>query len=120
MSLTQRLHKLARRLSRFQSGVVVIGMLALLAAGAIAIDEQSPWEQWLIPSLLLCCWSLLVFILIDLFRVEVAEPDRSAGFLRRLQLRFHRLLRNLLALCFVGLTAALVVLSFKLLGTGVG
>lgn len=120
MSLTQRLHKLARRLSRYQSGVIVIGMLALLAAGAIAIDEQSPWEQWLIPSLLLCCWSLLVFILIDVFRVEVAEPDRSAGFLRRLQLRFHRLLRNLLALCFVGLTAALVVLSFKLLGTGVG
>jgi len=108
------------RLSRFQSGVVVIGMLALLAAGAIAIDEQSPWEQWLIPSLLLCCWSLLVFTLIDLFRVEVAEPDCSAGYLRRLQLRFHRLLRNLLALCFVGLTVALVVLSFKLLGTGVG
>ncbi|MCB1672657.1 MAG: hypothetical protein R3F41_08990 [Gammaproteobacteria bacterium] len=118
--MQEYLHNLALRLARIQPLVVLAGLAALLAAGSFALNPKLAGDRYLIPTILLCCWCLLVYTLINMFCATPPSLARTQGFFRRLAVRFQRLLRNLLALCFLGLTGALLVLSYKLAVTGVG
>ena len=118
--MLERLHYLAVRLAWVQPLVVIIGFAALLASGYLATSKDALTEQYLIPVILLFCWCLLVFTLVGMFRAAPPVKDESMGFFRRQLVRFQRFLRTLLALAFLALTVALVVLSYKLINTGIG
>ena len=118
--MQEKLHELAIRLSWLQPLAAIAGISAFLVAGYIALDPGMALEQNLVPTILLSCWCLLVFTLISLFRAVPPTTDRSQGFFLRQKIRFHRFLRNIIAILFLVLTAALLVLSYRLLTIGVG
>jgi len=118
--MLERLHNLAVRLAWVQPLAVVVGILALLASGYLAVGHDVLTERYLIPAILLFCWCLLVFTLVGMFREPPPAKDGRMGFFRRQLVRFQRFLRSLVALAFLALTAALVVLSYRLIVIGIG
>jgi len=118
--MLEKLHNLAVKLAWIQPVAVVAGLSALLAAGYLAIGQSALTDQYLIPAILLFCWCLLVFTLVGMFRAPPPVIDRSMGFFRRQLVRFHRFLRSLVALAFLSLTVALIVLSYRLVTIGIG
>ena len=118
--MLEGLHRLALRLAWIQPLAVVIGFLALLASGYLATGQDVMTDQYLIPAILLFCWCLLVFTLVGMFRAAPPAKDESMGFFRRQYIKFQRFLRTLVALAFLALTFALVVLSYRLIITGIG
>lgn len=118
--MQEKLHELAVRLSWLQPLAAIAGLSAFLVAGYIALDPGMELERKLIPTILLSCWCLLVFTLISLFRANPPVVDRSQGFFLRQKIRFRRFLRNIIAVLFLVLTAALLILSYRLLVIGIG
>ena len=118
--MQERLHHIATRLVWIQPLVTAVAIAALVAALFFAVAPDADAETWLIPALLLFCWSLLVVTLVSMFRTTPPAADRNTGFFRRQMIRLHRAFRNLLALAFLALSLALIILSYKLLAAGVG
>lgn len=118
--MQEKLHELAVRLTWLQPLAAITGVSAFLVAGYIALDPGTELEPKLIPTFLLSCWCLLVFTLISLFRAIPPVIDNNQGFFLRQKIRLQRILRNIIALFFLVLTAALLVLSYRLLVIGVG
>lgn len=118
--MLERLHSLAVKLAWIQPLAVFAGVLALLTSSYLAIGQDALTDQYLIPSILLFCWCLLVFTLVGMFRSPPPAKDASMGFFRRQSVRFNRFLRTLVALAFLSLTAALILLSYRLIVTGIG
>ena len=118
--MLERLHKLALKLAWIQPLVVVVGLFALLASGYLAIGQDALTDQYLIPAILLFCWCLLVFTLVAMFLSPPPASDEHMGFFRRQLVKFKRFLVTLVALAFLALTVSLVVLSYRLIVTGIG
>ncbi len=114
------LHNLARSLAWIQPFVIVAGTASFLTTATFALNSDIAGDRYLVPALLLCCWCLLVFTLVNMFSNPPPNVEQTRGFFKRLAVRIHRFVRNLVALSFLGLTMALIVLSYRLVAIGVG
>ncbi|MEZ5489971.1 MAG: hypothetical protein R3F50_06585 [Gammaproteobacteria bacterium] len=118
--MQEKLHELAVRLTWLQPLAAIVGVSAFFVAGYVALDPGMELERKLVPTFLLSCWCLLVFTLVSLFRAIPPAIDNNQGFFLRQKIRLQHFLRNILALLFLILTVALLVLSYRLLVVGVG
>ena len=73
-------------------------------------------DIYLIPSLVGALWAGLLFNLVHVFPHLPQKPNTDIALLSRLKLRLMRFIFSFLALGFLILTVAVVILSFKLLG----
>ena len=100
--------------------VAVLAVVALLVSGYFAINQSASADTYLIPALVFFCWCLLIITLIGMFQAPPPQGKQGLGFYGRLLLWFHRKLRSLITLAFLALTVSLIILSYKLLTTGIG
>jgi hypothetical protein len=116
--MLHQLHSLAIRLRWTYPLLMIIGAMALAMTAWIAIgSDNSAEESWLIPAILLLGWCFLLLCFLNLFRVVPAIPVPGMGWRQRLLLRAQRGFLWAVALGFVMLTLALVVVTIKLLST---
>ncbi len=122
--MLDRLHKYAFRLRWLRLPLVYLSVMAIVLAGYVTIFPVNPGESvndsLFIPALLLFCWSILAFSLINVFQVAPPTVDSKLGFFRRQAAKFRRALRSIIALGFLLLSIALAVVSIKLMTTGLG
>jgi len=99
-------------------------VLAFLLAAYVTIVPGGPDEpindSLFIPAVVLFRWNFLFYCLISVFQVEPPAFNSSMGFLRRQITKFRRALRIIVALGFFVLSLSLIVVSFKLISTGLG
>ena len=101
-----------------------LSVLAFLLAAYVTIDPGGPDERindaLFIPAVVLFCWSILFYCLISVFQVEPPAANSSMGFFKRQATKFRRVLRSIVAMGFLALSISLIVVSFKLITTGLG
>ena len=75
-----------------------------------------------VPRLIICTTSpsFLFYCLISVFQVEPPAVNSSMGFFRRQITKFRRALLIFVAFGFFALSLSLIVVSFKLISTGLG
>ena len=122
--MLERLQHYATKVQWLRVPLICLSVLSFLLAAYVAIVPDNPDEvindSLFIPALLLFCWGVLCYCLISVFKVAVPTLDAKMGFFSRLVARFRRALRSIIVLGFLALSIALVVVSFKLVTTGLG
>ena len=114
--MLERLQRLAVVL-RSLRGLLVT--LALLSLGLVLSSLlENPWWQaqhWLIPGITGLLWCLVLYSLSFLFLAVPPKPDATMNWRQRVSTRLHRVISWVLAVIFLGLSLALVALSYQLL-----
>jgi len=114
--MIERLQRIATILHRFR---VLITFLGITSFGVFSISMfNNPWidgNVWLIPSLLLLCWSLALFSLLGLFQRIPDKVDEASPWRKRLSNSFRRGAYWLAGAAFVALSSALLILTYQLL-----
>jgi hypothetical protein len=122
--MLERLQQYAIRVQWLRVPFICLSVCSFLLAAYITIVPGNPDEaindSLFIPAVLLFCWSVLCYCLISVFQVAVPIVDVKMGFFSRLVTKFRRSLRSIITLGFLALSIALVVVSFKLMTTGLG
>lgn len=116
--MIERLQRIATFLRPLRLLIFVIGGFSIVVL-LLSLFEN-PWligDRLLIPSILGFCWSATLYSISKLFAVVPGKPNAGAGFRDRLSIRLRRGGLWILAVLTVGLTIAVVVLSFELLRT---
>lgn len=118
LSMIERFQVIAIFLSRFKPLILLFGALSLLAF-LFSLFEAS-WlngDRLLIPSILGFCWSVTLFSIVEIFGSIPARPGAKAGLRVRMSVGIKRSAFWLLAVLMLGLSTALLVLSYQLLRT---
>lgn len=116
--MLEKIHRAASRAALLLPFAILVAIGALFALAASL--QAGTMGQGFIPSLLVFCWSLLLYSVISVFRHPPADPEPGARFLVRLASRLRRAARWAATLLFLTLTIALVVISYKLLAMDPG
>ena len=114
--MIERLHSIARIIQRLRW----IWFLLVLASAAAAVASvvDNPWladDRWLMPGVVVLCWSLTLLSFGGLFESVPPEAARESPWHRRFARKLQRGLLWLLGLAMIGLTGALLLLSWQLL-----
>ncbi len=94
--------------------LLVVASLALVAASAVS----NPWladDRWLMPGVVALCWSLTLLSFGRLFESVPPRATRDMAWRRRLARGMHRGMLRVLGLAMLGLSAAVLVLTWQLL-----
>lgn len=114
--MIERLQRIATILHRFRALITFLGITSF---GVFSISMfNNPWidgNVWLIPSLLLLCWSLALFSLLSLFQRIPDKVDKTSPWRKRLSNSFRRGAYSLAGAAFVALSSALLMLTYQLL-----
>ena len=114
--MIERLQRIATILHRFRALITFLGITSL---GVFSLSMfNNPWidgNVWLIPSLLLLCWSLALFTLLSLFQRIPDKVDKTSPWRKRLSNSFRRGAYGLAGAAFVALSSALLMLTYQLL-----
>lgn len=114
--MIERLQRIATILHRFRALITFLGFTSF---GVFSISMlNNPWidgNVWLIPSLLLLCWSLALFSLLSLFQRIPDKVDKTSPWRKRLSNSFRRGAYWLAGAAFVALSSALLMLTYQLL-----
>ena len=101
-----------------------LSVFACLLAAYVTIVpsglDETINDSLFIPAVVLFCWSFLFYCLISVFQVEPPAVNSSMGFFRRQITKFRRALLIFVAFGFFALSLSLIVVSFKLISTGLG
>ncbi len=89
----------------------LIVALSLFEAAGLSADVH------LVPALVSFCWSVTLISFASLFAHVPGKPDKSVAWRRRLSIRLQRLFLGALGLSLIGLSVAVLVLSWQLLRT---
>ena len=120
MNLLERLHHYSRILHRFRVLILLVGALALFTGLFTALAPDGDNEGVFLIALILFCWCLLFYIMMNWFQARPPDIKAATGVMHRLRIRAKRLLLTLMAGLFVILSATLVFLSYRLLSSGIG
>ena len=114
-----RLHQLALKLRWTYPLLMLSGLAALgLSAWVALVSADNAEQTLLIPAVLAFGWCFLGLSFLNLFRsVPARLGPETKGFLQRLARQMHRGFLWLIAVAFIALTLALLLLSYKLLST---
>ena len=111
------------RLGRI-AGVVQRGrwlwvLLALAAIPLIGVSVvENPWladDRWLMPAVVALCWSLTLLSFGRLFESVPPPANKGMPWRRRIARRLRRGMLWLLGLAMIGLSGAVLLLSWQLL-----
>jgi hypothetical protein len=121
MPLLNRLQALARWLRPARPLFVGVGAIAFaLAAYLVVFGDPQTSDPLLLPAIVGLLWSLCAALFISTFEAvpQPAGPDLRGW--ARLRRRAARLWYGLLALAFLGLTVAALLLTRRLIGEALG
>ena len=114
--MIERLQRIARIIQKLR------WILFLLVPASVVVVLGSvvsnPWladDRWLMPGVVVLCWSLTLLSIGRLFESVPPAASRRMPWLRRIARRMHRALLWLLGLLMIGLTGAVLLLSWQLL-----
>ncbi len=97
---------------------ILIPLALASAALAFASVIDNPWladDRWLMPGVVALCWSLTLLSFGRMFESVPPEATRQIPWHRRLVRKMQRGLLWLLGLAMIGLTGAVLLLSWQLL-----
>ena len=114
--MIERLQRIARIVQklRWMLFLLVPASAALVLASVIV----NPWladDRWLMPGIVALCWSLTLLSFGRMFESVPPEATREMPWHRRLVRKMQRGLLWLLGLAMIGLTGAVLLLSWQLL-----
>ncbi len=119
--MLDRLQRIARRFYWLRPLSIALGLAAFLAAIFLLVQpDKLLTEEWFIPALLLFCWAVLLYSFLGLFLVVPRRLHKPAPWRLRFASGTLRALLYGLGVALLVLTGALVLVSFKLLNTGIG
>ncbi len=97
---------------------LLIPLLPLFTALVALSVVSNPWfadDRWLMPGVAGLCWTLVLLSGGVLFETVPPKPSPEMPWLRRMRMNLHRGLMWLLGAAMIGLTGAVLVLSWNLL-----
>jgi len=97
-----------------------VGALALVLFGYSALLLDRLGDAQFLISLILFCWCLLVYTMINWFHAPPPSLESASGYWQHLTFKIRRFLLLVMAVIFICLTVALAYLSYRLLISGVG
>ncbi|MCG8414037.1 MAG: hypothetical protein MI746_07445 [Pseudomonadales bacterium] len=116
MAMIERLQRIATVLSPARS---ILAALAILSIAVVILSViENPWlqsDQWLIPGVAAALWCLVLYSLSYLFLDIPPQPDSAMNWRRRLSVRLRRFGLWILGAVFIGLSFALLALTYQLL-----
>ncbi len=114
--MIERLQGIARTIQKLRW---ILGLLALAAVAAVfASLVANPWladDRWLMPGVVALCWSLALLSFGRMFESVPPAATRDMPWHRRLARKMQRGLLWLLGLAMIGLSVAVLLLSWQLL-----
>lgn len=114
--MIERLQRIARIVQKLRW--ILPPLAAASAVLAFASVIENPWladDRWLMPGVVALCWALVLLSFGGLFESVPPEPTREMPWHRRLARKMQRGLLWLLGLAMIGLTGAVLLLSWQLL-----
>ncbi len=95
-------------------------ILLALAATVVVIGSVvgNPWledDRWLMPGVVALCWPLTLLSFGHMFETVPPRVSREMPWHYRLALKVHRGMLWMLGLVMIGLTGAVLLLSWQLL-----
>ncbi|WP_295882495.1 hypothetical protein [uncultured Thiohalocapsa sp.] len=119
--MLHRLQGFARWLRPARPLLVALGLLAFaLATYLVLFGDPQTSDPLLLPAILGLLWCLCAVVFISTFETVPPAPPADVTGLSRLKRRVARLWYSLLALAFLGLTVAALLLTNRLLGEALG
>ena len=114
--MIDRLGRIARAVQRLRRLWCLLALAsALTVVASIVPDLWLADDRWLMPGLAALCWSLTLLSFGRLFESVPPQATGKLSWLGRLRRRLHRGLLWLLGLAMIGLSAAVLLLSWQLL-----
>ena len=115
--MLETLSSIASRLRWLRPLVLILGLVCLGIFGSSLFDVgYFINEVYLIPSLAGFIWSVLLFIMLNAFVNFPIKPNQKITFFTKIKYWFVRLGYNMLAVIFLLMTVAGLILSFRLFG----
>lgn len=114
--MIERLQRIARIIQKLRWILFLLAAASAVLAFASVIDN--PWladDRWLMPGIVALCWALVLLSFGRLFESVPPEATRKMPWHRRLVRKMQRGLLWLLGLAMIGLTGAVLLLSWQLL-----
>jgi fatty acid desaturase len=119
--MLDRLHTFASRLRWLRPLSVLLGLISFFAAIFLLVQpDEMTTEAWFIPSLLVFCWTVLLYSFLSLFQVIPKRAGRDRPWRKRFMTGMVRAILYGLGLALLGLSIALVLMSYRLVNTGLG
>jgi len=116
--MLEQLQTLAARMRWTHPLLMLTGIFALIFSGWVVTGSNTSAEESLmIPAILVFGWCFLLLTFLALFKVVPPVAVPGMPFSRRIRLRLRRALLWVIALGFIALTIALLIVSAKLLAT---
>lgn len=114
--MIERLQRIARIIQKLRW--ILFPLAVASAAVVLASLVSNPWladDRWLMPGVVALCWSLTLVSFGRLFESVPPAGSRGMSWFNRLRRSFHRGVLWLLGLLMIGLTGAVLLLSWQLL-----
>jgi hypothetical protein len=114
--MIDRFTKIADALQFLRLPSVVVGLVCLVGAVTIVVSSNSHGgDLYLIPSVVGMLWAVATYTFLASFRAVPPRADSSWGLFRRLKRRVVRIGYWLMAALFIGTTAGVMAVSYRLL-----
>ena len=114
--MIERLQRIARNIQRLRWILFLLAPASAVLVLASVIDN--PWlsdDRWMMPGVVALCWSLVLLSVGRLFESVPPPATREMSWFRRLKRSMERGLLWLLGAAMLGLTGAVLLLSWQLL-----
>ena len=114
--MIDRLQRIAGIIQRFRRFWLLLALAS--ATLALASVVSNPWladDRWLMPGVVALCWSLTLLSFGRLFESVPSPATREMPWYRRFKRSVQRGLLWLLGAAMIGLTGAVLLLSWQLL-----
>jgi hypothetical protein len=115
--MIERLQRIASVLLRLQ---ILLILLAVLFAGLFVyslFQFQGDSGSYMLPAVAGLCWAMLMLSFAHLFAELPAPAAQEDGLLRRWSYKLRRTAMTAMALVMLGLTGAVMLLSWQLIRT---
>lgn len=114
--MLERLQRLAHAVSGLSTPSLLLACGFLAYATYVVVTSSSHADdKYLFPSILGFLWALSFYGFVETFRFVPEPLAAKASFMQRLKRRLARLWYGMIAIAFLGTTAAFVVLSIRVL-----
>lgn len=115
--MIERLQRIASLLLRLRLLFVILGVLFAGLFVYSLFQFQGDSGSYMLPAIAGFCWAMLLLSFAHLFAELPASPSDQDGMLTRWSSKLRRSLMTGMALVMLGLTGAVLLLSWQLIRT---
>ena len=115
--MIERLQRIASLLLRLQLLFILLGIVFAALFVYSLFQFQGDSGSYMLPAIAGFSWAMLLISFAHLFANVPASPGEQDAMLTRWSLKLRRTLMTLMALVMLGLTGAVLLLSWQLIRT---